>query len=191
MYALKIKDIQIYEIQVIEIFFGVHGTCSSHFFNFIICFLFFKFKLSNLFINICKIIYEQSALLFTKGSIENLNQEEEDASLKNIIYDVILYSLVPLQYFIVVYFLYNISDDNLTIGSKIGMTIALGLSCGILGINAAHELGHRSTRYEQLMSKMLLLTSILLSTIADIIKMYQLMMIQLLQNTGKLFMHFM
>ncbi len=97
--------------------------------------------------------------LFTKGSIENLNQEEEDASLKNIIYDVILYSLVPLQYFIVVYFLYNISDDNLTIGSKIGMTIALGLSCGILGINAAHELGHRSTRYEQLMSKMLLLTS--------------------------------
>ena len=97
--------------------------------------------------------------LFTKGSIENLNQEEEDAALKNIIYDVILYSLVPLQYFIVVYFLYNISDDNLTIGSKIGMTIALGLSCGILGINAAHELGHRSTRYEQLMSKMLLLTS--------------------------------
>ena len=88
-----------------------------------------------------------------------MNQEEEDTSLKNIIYDVILYSLVPLQYFIVVYFLYNISDDNLTIGSKIGMTIALGLSCGILGINAAHELGHRSTRYEQLMSKMLLLTS--------------------------------
>ena len=34
--------------------------------------------------------------LFTKGSIENLNQEEEDASLKNIIYYVILNSLVLL-----------------------------------------------------------------------------------------------
>lgn len=97
--------------------------------------------------------------LFTKGSTENMTQVEEDMALKNIGYDLLLYSLVPIQYFTVVYFLYSISDEHLTLASKIGMTIAMGLSCGVLGINAAHELGHRSTWYEQLMSKMLLLTS--------------------------------
>lgn len=40
------------------------------------------------------------------------------------------------------------------------MTTAFGMSCGILGINAAHELGHRRTWYEKLMAKMLLLTSL-------------------------------
>ena len=34
------------------------------------------------------------------------------------------------------------------------------MACGILGINAAHELGHRSSMYERVMSKMLLLTSL-------------------------------
>ena len=40
------------------------------------------------------------------------------------------------------------------------MILTLGFSCGVYGINVAHELGHRNTWYEQLMSKMLLLTSL-------------------------------
>lgn len=42
----------------------------------------------------------------------------------------------------------------------IGKISAFGMACGILGINAAHELGHRSTTSEQTMSKMLLLTTL-------------------------------
>jgi alkane 1-monooxygenase len=34
------------------------------------------------------------------------------------------------------------------------------MACGILGINAAHELGHRATKYEQNMSKILLLSTL-------------------------------
>jgi alkane 1-monooxygenase len=36
----------------------------------------------------------------------------------------------------------------------------MGLACGALGINVAHELGHRSNKYEQFLSKALLLTSL-------------------------------
>jgi alkane 1-monooxygenase len=42
---------------------------------------------------------------------------------------------------------------------KIGIISAFGISCGILGINLAHELGHRLTKYEQNLSKLLLLSS--------------------------------
>lgn len=98
--------------------------------------------------------------LFTKGSTQNLTAWEEELAKQNKIYDWLLYGLVPTQYAILVYFLYKIGDPTLPLYAKIGMTTAFGMSCGILGINAAHELGHRNTRYEQFMSKMLLLTTL-------------------------------
>lgn len=98
--------------------------------------------------------------LFTKGSTENLSAVEEEIAKKDKIYDLLLYGLVPVQYAILVFFLYRLSEFNLTTAETIGITLSFGLSCGILGINAAHELGHRATLHEQLMSKMLLLTSL-------------------------------
>lgn len=98
--------------------------------------------------------------LFTKGSTRNLSAAEEEMAQKDITYDLLLYSLVPIQYALLVYFLYQIGQEGLPMYAKVGMTTAFGMACGILGINAAHELGHRSTWYEQLMSKMLLLTTL-------------------------------
>jgi alkane 1-monooxygenase len=98
--------------------------------------------------------------LFTNGSTKNLSEIEEELAKANPIYDLVLYGLVPLQYIILIYFLIQINDPNLSFIVKTGMTIAFGLACGILGINAAHELGHRNTIYEQTMSKMLLLTTL-------------------------------
>lgn len=98
--------------------------------------------------------------LFTKGSTRNLSAAEEEMAQKDITYDLLLYSLVPIQYALLVYFLYQIGQEGLPLYAKVGMTTAFGMACGILGINAAHELGHRSTWYEQLMSKMLLLTTL-------------------------------
>jgi alkane 1-monooxygenase len=98
--------------------------------------------------------------LFTKGSTENLSAVEEEIAKKDKIYDLLLYGLVPVQYMILVFFLYRVSAHNISTAETIGITLSFGLSCGILGINAAHELGHRITWYEQLMSKMLLLTSL-------------------------------
>jgi alkane 1-monooxygenase len=98
--------------------------------------------------------------LFTTGSTENLSVVEEEIVKEDKIYDVLLYSLVPIQYGIMIYFLMTVQNEALPLYVKIGITFAFGMSCGVLGINAAHELGHRNTWYEQLMSKMLLLTTL-------------------------------
>ncbi len=98
--------------------------------------------------------------LFTKGSAINLEKVEEELAKEDKRYDWLLYGLVPLQYIILVYFLYQVSLENLPLYYKLGATLAFGMACGILGINAAHELGHRITWYEQLMSKLLLLTTL-------------------------------
>lgn len=97
--------------------------------------------------------------LFTNGSTENMTEAEESIIKKDKIYDLMLWGLVPVQYGIMVFFLFQISNEALPLLVKVGMISAFGMSCGVLGINAAHELGHRSTRHEQLMSKLLLLTS--------------------------------
>lgn len=98
--------------------------------------------------------------LFTQGSTENLSAVEEEMVKKDLRYDLILYALVPVQYLLLIYFLFRISAGNADRLETIGIVLSMGMACGILGINAAHELGHRSTGYEQTMSKMLLLTSL-------------------------------
>ena len=98
--------------------------------------------------------------LFTKGSTANLSAAEEEIVKKDRFYDLLLYSLVPIQYGLVGFYLYRVTFTPLTALEITGLTLSLGMSCGVLGINAAHELGHRSTTYEQTMSKLLLLTSL-------------------------------
>ncbi len=101
-----------------------------------------------------------SVELFTKGSTANFSQMEEEVAKNDRFYDFLLYALVPVQYFTLFYFLNHVSVESLPLSVKIGLTTAYGMSCGVLGINAAHELGHRNTWHEQLMSKMLLLSTL-------------------------------
>lgn len=105
--------------------------------------------------------------LFNCGTSKNLSEAEEKIAINDKTYDWLLYGLVPLQFTILLYFLYQISDQSLPIYYKIGATAAYGMACGIIGINTAHELGHRKNRYEQIMSKMLLLTSLYMHFIIE------------------------
>lgn len=98
--------------------------------------------------------------LFTNKNDYNLSKIEEEIAAKDSLYDWVLYGLVPLQYGILIFFLFQVSSDNYDTATKIGWTTAYGIACGVLGINAAHELGHRNTNKERTMSKMLLLTSL-------------------------------
>lgn len=98
--------------------------------------------------------------LFFTGSSENMSKVEEEIAKSDKIYDYIIWALVPFQVGLLIFFLFRMSSTDLLLWEKIGMMISMGISCGALGINAAHELGHRSTWYEQLMSKILLLTSL-------------------------------
>ncbi len=97
--------------------------------------------------------------LILSGSEQNMNEFAEGIAKENKFYDCVIYSMVPIQLIFTCLFLENISKVSLDTFEKIGMILAFGLSCGIFGINVAHELGHRNTRYEQWMAKLLLLTS--------------------------------
>lgn len=100
--------------------------------------------------------------LFFGGSEQNMDKAQEEIAKKDWKFDFILWSTVPLQFAIMFYFLNRVDDGSLQLWEKLGMMFAFGISCGVLGINLAHELGHRNTWYEQFLSKMLLTTSLYL-----------------------------
>lgn len=98
--------------------------------------------------------------LFIRPDVRNLSAAEEELAKTDKTYDYILYLIVPLQYFLLISFLFSLQQDGLSTLDKAGRIISMGLLCGVFGINVAHELGHRVNKTEQLMSKALLLTSL-------------------------------
>ena len=98
--------------------------------------------------------------LFFKPNEENLTKTEEELRKKNRIYDWQVYLMVPIQLATLYFFLQSIGEAGLSIGDKIGRITGMGMMCGVIGINVAHELGHRSKKYEQAMAKILLMTSL-------------------------------
>ena len=98
--------------------------------------------------------------LFLKPDPRNLDAAQESVAKQDRLYDLILYSLVPIQWGLLLVFLVQVSAAELSWEVKLGLTSAFGMACGVLGINAAHELGHRPTKHEQFMAKALLLSTL-------------------------------
>ncbi len=98
--------------------------------------------------------------LVMKADPRNLEAAQEAVAREDRTYDLILYSLVPIQWALLLFFLVQVGNTELTWVVKLGLTTAFGMTCGVLGINAAHELGHRPTRHEQFMAKALLLSTL-------------------------------
>lgn len=97
--------------------------------------------------------------LFVAPDAKNLDAIEEQLAKSNKMYDFIVWMTVPLQYLLLFIFLTHFHQD-LSVADIAGRIVAMGLLCGAFGINAAHELGHRSTIFEQFLAKLLLLTSL-------------------------------
>lgn len=98
--------------------------------------------------------------LFIRPDESNLSQAEEELARKNIWYDLLLYLVVPFQYFSLGLFLYVITYWQQNWIDVLGKTFVMGLLCGVMGINVGHELGHRGKKFEQFLAKMLLLSSL-------------------------------
>lgn len=94
-----------------------------------------------------------------KPSSKNLSRAELEIAKNDRIYDWMLYLIVPIQVGFVGWYWFNIQSVELSSLTFWGRTLSLGLMCGVLGINVAHELGHRTTKGEQLLAKILLMTS--------------------------------
>src|SRR5665647_511430 len=113
---------------------------------------FFAFGFVYVFIPVVEFIFT--------GTTENFTAQEESDERKDIYYDLLIYSMVPMQYFILGLYLWTITSRPLVWYEYLGITLAMGIACGALGINVAHELGHRTKKYEQWMAKSLLLTTL-------------------------------
>ncbi len=98
---------------------------------------------------------------------DNLSEEEEAAALKDPVFDLLLYLLVPLQWALLVLFFFQVREAGLTPWEMAGRIASMGILCGIYGINVAHELGHRSTPWERDLARALLLTSLYMHFIIE------------------------
>ena len=97
--------------------------------------------------------------LFMKPDSDNLSVAEEEMSKNDKFYDIILYLFVPVIFFLIWEFLISMKE-TLSTFDTVGRILSMGIICGGFGINIAHELGHRSNKIEQFLSKMLLIPSL-------------------------------
>ena len=74
-------------------------------------------------------------------------------------FDGLLYLNVPLQYALLAGFLYALNTRGFSAAEITGALVSVGICCGALGINVAHELGHRTRGWEQRLAQALLLST--------------------------------
>lgn len=98
--------------------------------------------------------------LLIKPNAHNLTEAEEAIAKDDRIYDLLLYAALPLQYISLWFFFQSMNEPGLATIDRVGRIMGMGLLCGVMGINIGHELGHRVNKAEQVMARMLLLTSL-------------------------------
>lgn len=91
---------------------------------------------------------------------KNLDKAEEELVAEDRVYDYLLYLVVPVQFALLYYFVSVMGTIESTGPELAGRIFSMGITCGALGINVAHELGHRKGKFEQFLAKALLLTSL-------------------------------
>lgn len=97
-------------------------------------------------------------MLQPKG--ENLSADAADAVKADFRFDAWLWCMVAVQWGMLIWFWVMMAEAEPTGSTWWGRVTAMGLLCGVLGINVAHELGHRPQRSASLGSYALLMTSL-------------------------------
>ncbi len=105
--------------------------------------------------------------LFLKPQHHLLSDEEERAALADPLYDMLLIAFVPVQWALLMLFLLGVNGPGLTSVDLAGRIATMGLMCGVYGINIAHELGHRATRWERDLARAALLSSLYMHFIIE------------------------
>ena len=90
----------------------------------------------------------------------NLSEAERSVAARDKLYDLQLYLMVPIAWALVIVFVATIGEEGLSLMELIFRILTMGVICGQIGINVAHELGHRKLRWERGLAKTLLLSSL-------------------------------
>ncbi|MFM1771619.1 MAG: hypothetical protein RLZZ71_761 [Bacteroidota bacterium] len=112
--------------------------------------------------------YSYFTLLFAFGLIPflewqwkpNHSNAQADEVKNRSWFKALLIVTLPVQWFL----LYNYFQAQLSLNtdtlSTIGNVTAMGIMCGVFGINVAHELGHSPKSFDRLVARLLLSTSL-------------------------------
>ena len=98
--------------------------------------------------------------IFTPVSTENVAPEKEQDRAQRRWFDWLLYLNAGLLFGMVGGYFFALNYSRLDTWELIGLTLSIGIIVGAVGINVAHELGHRSTPGEQLLAKIMLLPAL-------------------------------
>ena len=94
-------------------------------------------------------------------SLKDFNTHYSDAQKEkrsnNILFDLLLYFNIPFVFGILGYGFYILNNKVLLNYETIGIILSLGILLATNAINVAHELGHRTSQSERILSKLLLL----------------------------------
>lgn len=105
--------------------------------------------------------------LFTKPDLSGPSDPVEEGKNSTLfLYDLLLYAMVPLQYLSLIWYL-NVVILDLPTWVKTGLTLSMGVQCGAVGINIAHELGHRNSFFDRTLARILLLSSLYMHFIVE------------------------
>lgn len=85
----------------------------------------------------------------------NPTAAETEVLLKSLGFRVMTWLYVPVQIVLVIWGAASIT--SLTPSEQIGLTLSVGICTGAIGITLAHELMHKTSRFERLLSQILLL----------------------------------
>ncbi len=98
--------------------------------------------------------------IFLPVSKENISSVEEENRTNRRLFDWLLYFNAGLLFGIVGWYLFVVSQTEITTLEVVGLTLSVGIIVGAVGINVAHELGHRNNSSEQLLAKIMLLPAL-------------------------------
>jgi alkane 1-monooxygenase len=121
---------------------------------------FLGFKLGN--------IFSYFTLLFAFGLIPflewkwkpNHSNVQADSIKTRIGFKLLLYLTLPIQIILLYHFFSAQLNSNMNAFTWVGNISAMGIMCGVFGINVAHELGHSPKFLDRLVARILLSTSL-------------------------------
>ncbi len=98
-------------------------------------------------------------LIVGMGGWFGINDDSHNIT-QNKIYDLVIFTVVPVHFFFVYWYLQIVKlPPDVSFSEFFGRAFAMGILCGTFGINVAHELGHRTSKFSQFLAKTLLLSS--------------------------------
>ena len=84
------------------------------------------------------------------ASTRNVPVEVEESRSKIFFFDLLLYACAPISFYLLFVYFQTVKNTALTFSETLGLTIGMGIVLGSMGINVAHELGHRSSKVARL-----------------------------------------